>query len=155
MFNGDLNSIHHNYMREALKLAETAYIRDEVPIGAVIVHENRIIGKGYNQVEMLSDPTAHAEMLAISAACSTLHEKYLSECTMYVTLEPCMMCAGAAVWTKLKRIVFAAMDEKAGSCGTVFNLAENKKLNHHVEIIQGVMENECSQLLKNFFRSKR
>lgn len=142
-------------MREALKLAETAYIKDEVPVGAVVVHENRIIGKGYNQVEILSDPTAHAEMLAISAACSTLHAKYLSECTLYVTLEPCMMCAGASVWTKIKRIVFGAMDEKAGSCGTVFNLAENQKLNHRVEIMQGIMEMECSQLLKKYFRSKR
>lgn len=155
MFNGDLKSPHHNYMREALKLAETAYIKDEVPVGAVIVHQNRIVGKGHNQVELLSDPTAHAEMLALSAACSTLHEKYLSDCTLYVTLEPCMMCTGAAVWSKLKRVVFGAMDDQAGSCGTVFNLAENRNLNHRIEVIQGVMEEECSQLLRKFFNSKR
>ena len=155
MFNGNLTSKHDKYMREALKLAETAYVKDEVPVGAVIVHNQRIIGRGYNQVEMLCDPTAHAEMLALSAACSTLHEKYLHECTLYVTLEPCMMCSGAAVWSKLDRIVFGAMDENAGSCGTVFNLAANQKLNHQTEIIQGVLESECSNLLKRFFRAKR
>lgn len=155
MFNGNLTSKHDKYMREALELAETAYVKDEVPVGAVIVHNQRIIGRGYNQVEMLCDPTAHAEMLALSAACSTLHEKYLHECTLYVTLEPCMMCSGAAVWSKLDRIVFGAMDENAGSCGTVFNLAANQKLNHQAEIIQGVLESECSNLLKRFFRAKR
>lgn len=155
MFNGDISSPHDKFMREALKLAETAFLKDEVPVGAVIVHQNRIIGRGYNQVEMLRDPTAHAEMLALSAACTTLHEKYLHNCTLYVTLEPCMMCSGAAVWSKLNRIVFSAMDEKAGACGTVFNLASNKKLNHQIEIIQGVLESESSQLLKRFFKSKR
>lgn len=142
-------------MKEALKHAETAYMNDEVPVGAIVVHQNRIVGKGFNQVEMLMDPTAHAEMLALSAACSTLHEKYLANCTLYVTLEPCMMCTGAAVWTKLERIVFGAMDEKAGACGTVFNLAENNKLNHQVEILQGILESECSELLRKFFKSKR
>lgn len=155
MFNGDLSSPHEKYMREALKLAEAAFISDEVPVGAIVVHNQRIIGKGYNQVEKLRDPTAHAEMLAISAACTTLDEKYLHECTLYVTLEPCMMCSGAAVWSKVKRIVFGAMDENAGSCGTVFNLASNRKLNHRVEIIQGVLESDCSDILKRFFKSKR
>lgn len=155
MFNGDLMSHHDNFMREALKLAETAFLNDEVPVGAVVVHNNRIIGRGYNQVEMLCDPTAHAEMLALSAACTTLHEKYLRECTLYVTLEPCMMCAGAAVWSKLNRIVFGALDEKAGSCGTVFNLAANNKLNHQTEVMHGILERECSQILKRFFKSKR
>lgn len=155
MFNGDLSSPHEKYMREALKLAESAFLKDEVPVGAVVVHNQRIIGQGYNQVEMLRDPTAHAEMLALSAACSTLDEKYLRECTLFVTLEPCMMCSGAAVWSKLKRIVFGAMDDNAGSCGTVFNLASNRKLNHQVEIIQGVLEHDCSDILKRFFKSKR
>lgn len=155
MFNGDLTSYHDKYMSEAIKLAETAYMKDEVPVGAVVVHNNRIIGRGYNQVEMLCDPTAHAEMLALSAACTTLHNKYLHDCTLYVTLEPCMMCSGAAVWSKLGLIVFGAMDEKAGSCGTVFNLAANRKLNHQTNIIQGVLESECSDLLKRFFKTKR
>ena len=142
-------------MQEALKLARVAYQNGEIPIGAVVVHENQIIGKGYNQVEMLGDATAHAEMIAISAACSALHNKYLKNCSLYVTLEPCMMCAGAAVWSKVDRIVFGAMDEKAGGAGSVFNVASNRKLNHRAEIIQGVMEEECSSLLKRFFNERR
>lgn len=155
MFNGDLTHYNDKFMREALKLAETAFFKDEVPVGAIVVYKNRIIGRGYNQVEMLCDPTAHAEMLALSAACTTLHEKYLKDCTLYVTLEPCMMCSGAIVWSKLERVVFGAMDEKAGSCGSVFNLASNQKLNHQTKVIQGVLEQECSDILKRFFQSKR
>lgn len=153
MFNG--KNIHQNFMMQAFRLAETAYDKGEIPVGAVVVHENRIIGKGYNQVEMLQDSTAHAEMIAVSAACSTLQNKYLTDCTLYVTLEPCPMCAGALVWTKIKRIVFGAMDEKAGACGTVFNISSNNKLNHNIEIIQGVMEADCRYLLQEFFRKKR
>lgn len=153
MFNG--NNIHLNYMRQAFHLAETAYEKDEIPVGAVVVHENRVIGKGYNQVEMLQDSTAHAEMIAASAACSTLQNKYLKDCTLYVTLEPCPMCAGALVWTKIKRIVFGAMDENAGACGTVFNIASNNKLNHQIEVIQGVMEADCKYILQEFFQKKR
>lgn len=153
MFNG--KNVHQNYMMQAFRLAETAYDNGEVPVGAVVVHQNRIIGKGYNQVEMLQDSTAHAEMIAVSAACSTLQNKYLEDCTLYVTLEPCPMCAGALVWSKIKRIVFGAMDEKAGACGTVFNISSNNKLNHNIEIIQGVMEADCKFLLQDFFKSKR
>lgn len=153
MFNG--KNIHQNYMMQAFRLAEIAYDKGEVPIGAVVVHENRIIGKGYNQVEMLGDSTAHAEMIAISSASSTIQNKYLEDCTLYVTLEPCSMCAGALVWSKIKRIVFGAMDEKAGACGSVFNISSNNKLNHSIEIIQGVMEADCKFLLQEFFKSKR
>lgn len=142
-------------MMQAFRLAETAYEQGEIPVGAVIVHENRIIGKGYNQVEMLKDTTAHAEMIAVSAACSTLQNKYLSDCTMYVTLEPCPMCAGALIWSKIERIVFGALDEKAGACGSIFNIASNKKLNHRIELIQGIMEADCRYLLQEFFREKR
>lgn len=142
-------------MMQAFKQAEIAFEKKEVPVGAVVVHENRIVGRGYNQVEMLQDATAHAEMIAISAACSTLQNKYLEDCTLYVTLEPCPMCAGALVWSKIKRIVFGTIDEKAGSCGSVFNISSNKKLNHSIEIIQGVMEADCKFLLQEFFRSKR
>ena len=142
-------------MMQAFRHAEIAYDNGEVPVGAVVVHENRIIGKGYNQVEMLQDSTAHAEMIAISAACSTLQNKYLGDCTLYVTLEPCPMCAGALVWSKIKRIVFGTMDEKAGACGSVFNISSNNKLNHNIEIIQGVMEADCKYLLQDFFKSKR
>ncbi len=146
---------HHRFMRQALQLAEQAKDEDETPVGAVVVYEDRIIGRGYNQTEMLNDATAHAEMIAVTAACGTLQQKYLKDCTLYVTLEPCPMCAGALVWSKIDRIVFGAADANAGACGSVFNLAANKKLNHRIEIVQGVMENECSQLLKQFFRKKR
>lgn len=142
-------------MQEALKLANVAFQKGEVPVGAVVIFNGRIVGKGYNQVEMLQDPTAHAEMVALSSACTTVGNKYLSDCVLYVTLEPCAMCAGAAVWSKLKRLVFGAMDEKSGAAGSVFNISSNNKLNHQVEVIQGVLEDECSLLLKKFFRENR
>lgn len=142
-------------MAKAVLLAEEAAENNEVPVGAVIVKENIIVGKGYNQVERLNDPTAHAEILAISAACDTLENKYLDGCTLYVTLEPCAMCAGALVWSKIERVVFGASDPKAGGCGSLFNIASNKNLNHQIEIIQGVLENDCEYILKEFFRKKR
>ena len=146
---------HQQYMHKAFLLAEQAYEEKEIPVGALIVRNDRIIGKGYNQTERLKDATAHAEMLAISAACSTIESKYLEGCTLYVTLEPCPMCAGALVWSKIDRIVFGATDSKAGACGSIFNIAANKKLNHNIEIIQGIMEEDCEWLLKQFFREKR
>tara|TARA_R100001143_G_scaffold63515_2_gene71258 strand:- start:53238 stop:53714 length:477 start_codon:yes stop_codon:yes gene_type:complete len=149
------STLHNTFMAQALKLAEIAYDQGEVPIGAIVVKDGRIIGKGYNQTEMLKDPTAHAEMLAISSACATLNNKYLENCTLYVTLEPCPMCSGAIVWSKIQRVVFGAMDEKSGSCGSLFNIASNKKLNHRAEIIQGVLELDSQFLLKQFFASKR
>ena len=158
MFNGKFESKmknHQNFMHQALKLAERAIDEDEIPVGAVIVKDERIIGRGYNQTEKLRDPTAHAEMIAISAAASTLSNKYLNECTLYVTLEPCPMCAGALIWSKIDRIIFGALDEKAGACGTVFNLTNSGKLNHNIEVIQGVLEADCSYLLKEFFKTKR
>lgn len=146
---------HRRYMRQALQLAEQANNEDEVPVGAVVVYKNRIIGRGYNQTERLTDATAHAEMIAVTAACAALEQKYLEHCTLYVTLEPCPMCAGALVWTKIDRVVFGASDTQAGACGTVFNLTENSKLNHQVEIIQGILEDDCEHILKQFFASKR
>ena len=146
---------HLRFMKQAFFLAEQAYEEKEVPVGAVIVRENRIIGKGYNQTERLNDPTAHAEMLAVSAACSTLGEKYLSGCTLYVTLEPCPMCAGGLVWSKIDTIVIGALDANAGSCGSVFNIAGSKKLNHQPEVLHGFMEQDCEWLLKQFFRERR
>jgi len=142
-------------MKQAFSLAEQAYDEKEVPVGAIIVHKNRIIGKGYNQTGRLKDPTAHAEMIAISAACSTLESKYLQDCTMYVTLEPCPMCAGALMWSKIDTLVFGAWDAKAGSCGSVFNLSSNKKLNHQVNVIQGIMESDCEWILRQFFEEQR
>ncbi|HET6527776.1 MAG TPA: nucleoside deaminase, partial [Balneolaceae bacterium] len=120
-----------------------------------VVHDDQIIGKGYNQTEKLKDATAHAEMLAVSAACSTLRQKYLTGCTLYVTLEPCPMCTGALVWSKIDTIVIGAWDAKAGSCGSAFNLSSNKKLNHQIEIIQGVMEQDCEWILNQFFKERR
>lgn len=142
-------------MARAFMLAEQAMDEGEVPVGALVVHENRIIGKGYNQVERLNDPTAHAEMLALSAACETLGSKYLTGCTLYVTLEPCAMCAGAVSWSKIDRVVFGALDARAGGCGSRFNITGNKSLNHSPEIIQGIMEKDSEYLLKAFFSDKR
>lgn len=146
---------HLQYMQKAFFLAEQAYEEKEVPVGALVVKDDQIIGKGYNQCERLKDATAHAEMLAISAACSTLEQKYLQECTLYVTLEPCPMCAGALVWSKIDTVVIGAWDAQAGSCGSVFNLSTNQKLNHQVNVIQGFMESDCEWILKRFFQERR
>lgn len=143
------------FMREALKLAERAFEADEVPIGAVIVHENKIIAKAYNQVETLKDPTAHAEMIAITQACHTLSQKWLHECTMYVTIEPCSMCAGALVLSRIKKIQFGAKDPKTGACGSVVDIVRHNKLNHQIEVANGLMTEECGALLSDFFKKKR
>lgn len=146
---------HQRFMMQALHEAELAYQKDEVPVGAVIVKDGVIIGRGHNLVETLKDPTAHAEIIAISSACNTLQEKYLSGCTIYVTLEPCVMCSGALVWSKIARIVFGAMDEKSGGCGSVFSIPHSRSLNHNIEVIQGVLEYDCAEILKRFFKKKR
>lgn len=146
---------HLKFMRQAFLLAEQAYEEKEIPVGAIIVKNDHVIGKGYNQTERLKDPTAHAEILAISAACSTLGQKYLQNCTLYVTLEPCPMCAGALVWSKIDTVVIGAWDSKSGGCGSAFNLCANTKLNHQVEVIQGYMEQDCEWILKQFFEERR
>ncbi|MCC5933436.1 MAG: tRNA adenosine(34) deaminase TadA [Candidatus Cyclonatronum sp.] len=142
-------------MRLALEEALLARQKDEIPVGAVVVHQNKVVGRGHNLVETLKDPTAHAEMQAITAACSTLDDKFLQECTLYVTLEPCPMCAGAAVLARLERICIGTLDAKTGACGTLLNVAANQKLNHQVEIIHSILEEECRELLQRFFRNKR
>ena len=146
---------HLQFMQQAFFLAEQAYEEKEVPVGAIIVRDEQVIGKGYNQTERLNDPTAHAEMRAVSAACSTLGEKYLSDCTLYVTLEPCPMCAGGLVWSKVDTIVIGALDANAGSCGSVFNIAGSDKLNHKPKVLHGFMEQDCEWLLKKFFHERR
>lgn len=147
---------HQQFMAKALMLAEEAAAAGEVPVGAIIIDANqRILGKGYNQVETLNDPTAHAEMIALSAACESVGSKYLEGCTLYVTLEPCPMCAGALVWSKIDRVVFGALDARAGACGSVFNIAANKRLNHRLELVQGVLEADCEHVLKEFFKLRR
>ncbi len=146
---------HQVFMRKALDEAKLAYEKDEVPVGAVVVHNGRIIGKGHNMVETLKDPTAHAEMIAISSACSTIDEKFLKDCILYVTLEPCPMCSGAVVWARLKSMYVGALDPKAGGSGSVFNISSNRNLNHQVEIVHSILEEECSELLRRFFNRRR
>lgn len=146
---------HLRFMQQALLEAETAAKAGEVPVGAVIVHENHIIARGHNQVELLTDPTAHAEMIALSAAFGHLEQKYLTDCTMYVTLEPCPMCTGALVWAKIGGLVIGAQDDKAGACGSIFNIADHPLLNHRIEMVHGIMEAQCESLLQDFFGSLR
>ncbi len=138
------------FMREALKEAKEAEIKDEVPVGAVIVCNNRIIARAHNQVETLKDTTAHAEMLAFTAATEFIGGKYLNDCVLYVTLEPCVMCAGAAYWTRITKIVYAANDEKRG-----YSKIKENILHPKTKIIKGVLEKESSDLLKTFFQNKR
>ena len=148
-------------MRMALKQAELALESNEVPVGAVVVHENKVIAKGYNQMVTLKDPTAHAEMIALTAASEALsHEKEkhrgsLEDCTLYVTLEPCSMCAGGMIVTKLKNLVYGASDKKAGACESVFNIVQDDRLNHRVNVVKGVLEQESIGLLQAFFRQIR
>lgn len=138
------------YMKEALKLAQKAFEEDEVPIGAIVVCKGKIIGKGYNLTERLKDVTAHAEMQAFTAAANYMGGKYLQDCTLYVTIEPCVMCAGASYWTQISRIVYGARDEKRGYSSFAEGIIHPK-----TEIVRGVMEAECAALIQTFFRNKR
>jgi len=142
-------------MRAALREAEASEAADEVPVGCVIVHEGTIIGRGHNQVEALQDATAHAEIVAIGAASNALGSWRLNECTLYVTLEPCAMCAGAIVLARLGRMVYGATDPKAGACGSVLDVIHEPRLNHRVEVANGVLAEECGGLLRRFFERKR
>ena len=150
----DLQSDHY-FMGEAIRQALRAYEAEEVPIGAVIVREARIIARAFNQVEMLRDATAHAEMLAITQAEEVAGDWRLNDCTLYVTKEPCPMCAGAIVHVRLQRVVFGASDLKAGAAGGVMNLLQFPSLNHRSAITQGVREEECRNLLRTFFAEQR
>ncbi len=143
------------FMQEALKEARKAFAEDEVPVGAVIVYKDKIISRGHNQVERLKDPTAHAEMLAITSAANSLNTKWLNGASVYVTIEPCSMCAGAFVLARVKDIIYGASDPKTGACGSVTNIINNKKLNHRINIKSGILKEECSSLLKEFFKKKR
>lgn len=142
---------HEQWMKQALREAERAYEEDEVPVGAVVVQQGKIIGRGYNQIERLQDPTAHAEMIAITAATNHLQSRRLDECLLYVTLEPCPMCAGAIVLSRIPTLVFATFDPKAGACGTLYNIVHDRRLNHTVHVISGVCDRESEELLKGFF----
>ncbi|OIO34740.1 MAG: tRNA-specific adenosine deaminase [Candidatus Omnitrophica bacterium CG1_02_40_15] len=146
---------HEYYMREALKEAVKAFDTDEVPVGAVIAHKGEIIARAHNQIKMLKDPTAHAEIIAITQAANFLQNERLLDCTMYSTLEPCSMCAGAMVLSRIKDLIYAAKDPKTGAHESVFRILDNKKLNHRVKVKQGILKNEAASLMKEFFYGKR
>jgi len=150
-----MQSKHTRYMQEALREAKKAFGDDEVPVGAVIVYKGRIIARSHNQVERLKDPTAHAEMIALTSATHYLGTKWLNGLSMYVTIEPCSMCAGALVLSRIKNLYFGARDTKTGACSSVFNIANNKKLNHRIRVKGGILDRECGSLLSEFFRKKR
>lgn len=146
---------HENFMKEALKQAEIAREKDEVPIGVVIVYKNKIIARAHNQTRMLKDPTAHAEMIAITQAASYLQSERLLECDIYVTIEPCSMCAGAMVLARINKLFYGADDPKSGACGSVENIAHHTKLNHKIKVKSSILKEECSQILQDFFIKKR
>ncbi len=144
-----------NFIRAALKEAEKAFEKNEVPIGAVITYENKIIARGHNQVENLKDATAHAEMIALTSASNHLQDWRLTDCELFVTVEPCLMCAGAILLSRLKAVYFGAFDPKFGACGSVYNVVQEKKYNHTIEVYSGLLSEECEFLLKKFFLEKR
>ncbi|OLD63554.1 MAG: tRNA-specific adenosine deaminase [Ignavibacteria bacterium 13_1_40CM_2_61_4] len=149
------NREHSYWMEMALREAEIALKRKEVPIGAVIVKNGLVIGKGSNQIETLQDPTAHAEMIALTAAASYVGNRRLEECTVYVTLEPCPMCAGAIVLARIPLLVFGAYDPKAGACTSLYTITNDSRLNHRVHTVGGVLEEKCGAILKEFFLARR
>ena len=142
-------------MRAALREAEKAYDLNEVPIGCVIVRDDKIIARGHNLTEQLKDATAHAEMMAITAASAALESRYLTDVSLYVTIEPCPMCAGAIVLARIPRLIFGAYDIKAGACGTLYNITEDSRLNHQVHTVAGILDSECGSLIRDYFRTKR
>ena len=155
---GKLNMVENSdkkWMQVALQEARLALKKKEVPVGAVVVYQGKIIGRGHNQTESLKDPTAHAEILAIGAAANYLNSSRLSEAALYVTLEPCPMCAGAIILSRIKKLVFGAYDPKSGACSSLYNLVQDKRLNHQVEVKPEVLKDDCSTLLQTFFKELR
>ncbi len=149
------NQETYKFMYAALQEAEKAFEENEVPVGAVVVYQNKIIGKGYNQVEKLKDATAHAEMIAITAASNNLENWNLNDCDIYVTLEPCIMCTGALLASRIRSIYFSTFDPKFGACGSLYNLAEEGKSNHKIKTYSGLLADESKQLLRLFFDKMR
>jgi tRNA(adenine34) deaminase len=143
------------FMREALRQAQKAYVADEVPVGAVVVREGKIIARAHNQVELLKDATAHAEMLALTQAEAGLGDWRLTDCDLYVTKEPCAMCAGALIHTRIRRVIFGCTDPSSGAAGSVINLLQMPGLNHRCDITLGVLQNDCTAILQDFFRKRR
>jgi len=150
-----LMTSHEAYMKEALKQAETAFEKEEVPVGAIIVYKYQIIARAHNQIKMLKDPTAHAEMIAITQAAAFLKNERLKDCDVYATIEPCPMCAGAFVLARIRNLYFAAKDPKSGAAGSVVNVLQHNKLNHRVNVKSGILEEEARSLMQDFFRKKR
>src|SRR5438034_1827159 len=144
-----------HFMREALRQAAKADEADEVPVGVVVVRAGRIIARAYNQVELLKDATAHAEMLALTQAEAAVGDWRLTDCDLYVTKEPCVMCAGALIHVRIRRLIFGCADAKSGAAGGMINLLQHSALNHDCEITSGVLQNECAVILQNFFRKRR
>lgn len=150
-----MSDADHYFIQQALLLAEQAEAIGEVPVGAVVVYQGEIIGRGHNRVITDADPSAHAEMVAVREASAVMQNYRLLNTTLYVTLEPCSMCAGMLVHSRVQRLVFGAYDAKGGACGSLLNLAADSRLNHQLEITGGVLENECGEKLSNFFRQRR
>ncbi len=149
------NKTHKKWMKYAFLEALKAYEKNEIPVGAVVIHENKIIGKGHNLIEILNDATAHAEMIAITAASESLESWRLDNCILYVTLEPCVMCTGAIINSRIKKVIYGISDNKAGACDSLYHLGEDGRLNHNFEILSGVMEGEIKNLMNNFFKKLR
>lgn len=146
---------HEKWMRLALQEAEQAIDIKEVPVGAVIVRGSHLIGRGHNQMELLTDPTAHAEIISITAAASFLGDWRLEECTLYVTKEPCAMCAGAILNSRLEKVVFGCYDEKEGCCGSLYQICSDPRFSHKTAVKGGVLQDDCNSLLVNFFKNRR
>jgi tRNA(adenine34) deaminase len=146
---------YEHYMNQALIQAFKAYENNEVPVGAVIVYDNQIIARAYNQIKMLKDPTAHAEMIAITQAAAFMKNERLNGCDLYVTIEPCAMCVGALILGRFRRIIYGAPDPKTGACGSRVDISRRGLFNHDLEVIGGVLENECGEVMRRFFMEKR
>ncbi|HWH48885.1 MAG TPA: tRNA adenosine(34) deaminase TadA [Burkholderiales bacterium] len=146
---------HEDFMRVALALAVRAREAGEVPVGSVVVREDRIIGNGFNSPISRQDPSAHAEILALRGAATTLGNYRLSGCTLYVTLEPCVMCAGAILHARISQLVYGAADPKTGAVGSVLNLFADDRLNHHTQVVGGILSDECGRMLQSFFQERR
>jgi tRNA(adenine34) deaminase len=149
------NKQDERYMQMAIEQARIAEENGDVPIGAVIVYKDQIIGKAHNQREQLKDPTAHAEIIALTQAAAALENWHLNGCTIYVTLEPCPMCAGALVLARMDRLIYGCDDPKAGGCRSLYNIVQDERLNHRLEVISGILAEQCSKMLQDFFQHRR
>ena len=146
---------HSSWMKQALLQAEKAFVAEEVPVGAIVVHNGKVIGRGYNQKEQFNDPTAHAEMIAITAAANTLGDWRLNDCYLYVTKEPCPMCSGAIINARIKMIIFGCYDEERGCCGSLYQLCGDPRFKTTIAVKGGVLENDSLSLIQNFFKVRR